>query len=160
MSHPTEIQEAFSEAYVRAVAASAECIVEKRHYDADGVDLSILAPNLPGSPSLYVQLKSTGQSSASSNPQYIRQRLRRKHYDDLRKTNVTCDHVLVVVLVPPDIGDWIDQSESRLAMRRCGYWASLAGKPPLPPGQKSTTVYLPRTQSFTVNEVKKLFGGS
>ncbi len=159
MRHSTKIQEAFSEAYVKAVAAAAHCFVEKRIHDEDGVDLTIIAPHITGTPSLAVQVKSNGQAKADSHAEYVSHQLERKHYEDLRGPKGNCDHILVVVLVPPKIEDWLDQSPQRLAVKRCGYWCSLAGAPALPQTQKSKTVKLPRSQVFSVIQLERLLLG-
>lgn len=63
--------------------------------------------------------------------------------------------ILVVVLVPENINDWLAQSEQQLAMKHCGYWLSLRG---MEPNSNSTTVtvHLPRIQCFSVNALRDM----
>src|SRR5947208_3123117 len=37
--------------------------------------------------------------------------------------------ILIVVVVPKKVNDWLKQDEKSLILRRCGYWVSLAGEP-------------------------------
>jgi hypothetical protein len=60
-----------------------------------------------------------------------------KNYDDLRDDTVMVPRILVVVLVPDDISDWMQHTEPELLLRRCGYWCSLRG---LEPTQNKQTV--------------------
>jgi hypothetical protein len=79
-----------------------------------------------------------------------------KNYNELRATNVSISRLLVVVVVPPDLGDWTLHSEDELALRRCGYWLSLRGLPPVD-NQETRTVHLPRNQKFDVVGLDALF---
>ena len=75
--------------------------------------------------------------------------LERKNYDDLRVEDPLVPRILIVVLVPSQIADWLDHHESHLELRRCGYWLSLRGLP-ASNNAKSQTVRLPRAQRFDV----------
>ena len=63
--------------------------------------------------------------------------------------------LLVVVLVPPKVEDWLQQSESELCLKRCAYWVSLRGQPESN-NQSTVTVYLPRQNIFSVDTLKTL----
>jgi len=68
---------------------------------------------------------------------------------------VLIPRILIVVLVPNDLTDWLNHSEQELAMRYCGYWISLRGEPAT--GNTATvTVHLPRTSQFTVAELQSI----
>ena len=62
---------------------------------------------------------------------------------------------LVVVVVPAEVGRWIDQDEERLVLRRCGYWRSLRGEPALA-NEESVTVRLPREQVLTPEALRAI----
>lgn len=63
--------------------------------------------------------------------------------------------ILVVVLVPENLEDWLQQSESEICMRNCAYWVSLRGQPER---QNTTniTVELPRSNQLTVEALKSI----
>lgn len=83
--------------------------------------------------------------------------LKQKNYDDLRVHPAHVPAILVVVCVPPDLADWIDDTPDRLALRRCAYWLALHGQPATD-NERSTTVHLPRAQRFTVDALRAIMG--
>lgn len=145
----TDQQEEFSYAYVHAVATVAGYGVMRtsRIMDNAGIDLTIFAigdRNLPREPRLDVQVKCTYQNI--------------KREEDLAYPLDVLNHrrlcqefstprILVVVLVPSTLSDWITHSEDELIMRHCGYWLSLRGQTPTT-NIDNHTVYLPRVQRF------------
>jgi hypothetical protein len=64
--------------------------------------------------------------------------------------------ILVVVLVPENLVDWLVQSEDELSMRHCGYWVSLRGQPETV-NATTVTVELPRSNQFTVEAVVSMW---
>jgi hypothetical protein len=44
-----------------------------------------------------------------------------KNYDDLCESSRHVPLILVVVCVPPDLGDWLEETPEHTAMRRCAY---------------------------------------
>lgn len=93
-----------------------------------------------------MQLKCTGQNIL--NEHELRFPLGKRNYDDLRLEDILVPRILIVVIVPDEIEEWIEQTEDQLVIRKCGYWVSLRG---LPSTTNSTavTVSLPRTNIFT-----------
>lgn len=69
-------------------------------------------------------------------------------YDNLRDEQVSIPRILVVVLAPRSLSNWLAQSEQQLAMSHCGYWLSLKGLPEIP-DQDSRVVHLPRLNVFS-----------
>lgn len=63
--------------------------------------------------------------------------------------------LLVVVVIPDKIGDWLYQTEEQLSMKKCGYWLSLRGMKETE-NENNVTVYIPRNQQFTVNQLENL----
>ncbi|MFM8476509.1 MAG: DUF4365 domain-containing protein, partial [Planctomycetaceae bacterium] len=70
-----------------------------------------------------------------------------KNYHDLRDDTVMVPRILVVVLVPDHITEWIHHSEPEMALRRCGYWISLRGYPDTQ-NLRSVAVNVDRTRQF------------
>lgn len=147
-------KEQFSYAYVRAVTAVARVGVAEPRPDDDSVDL-ILSRRDTGaiirSPKLDVQVKcaDVAASTVKITAMHIHYALKLKNYDDLRPENLLVPRILVVVLVPADLPDWLSQTTNELALKHCGYWLSLRG---LPATSNSTgvTVQIPLANVFSV----------
>lgn len=156
MLDPTQQQEQFSLAYVRTVIAVAGFTAYRPEVDDDSIDLGVASKRSGGTfraPRLEMQLKSTSQDVLRDNE--IRFPLKRKNYDDLRSVDLLIPRILVVVLVPERPGDWLDQSEERMALRRCGYWCSLFGAADTT-NETATTVRLPRTNVFSPEALRQM----
>ncbi|MEG4224609.1 DUF4365 domain-containing protein [Microcoleus sp. N9_B2] len=147
-------KEQFSKAYVRAVAAVAGCSVDQPENDYDSVDLCIKAVDRdPVQPHrLELQLKCTSRDVL--NAQCVRYPLNVKNYNDLRVT-AFIPRLLVVVLVPENIGKWIQQSEQEMLLRHCAYWLSLRGMPETQ-NTSRVTVELPRNNQFTAEALQSI----
>lgn len=149
-------KEQFSEAYVRAVAAVAGYAVYRPEVDDDSVDLGLAARGGGGSrrsPRLEMQLKCTEQEVLQDDG--LHWPLELKNYNDLRGGDLCVPRILVVVVVPQKLDDWICQSEVELAMRRCGYWLSLRDHPETD-NKSSVTVVMPRGHVFSVEALCQL----
>jgi hypothetical protein len=149
-------KEKFSDAYVCAVAAVAGFTCDKPQTDIDSVDWCIATVGGKGtirSPKLDLQLKCTSHDSRQGD--CIRYPLKIKNYNDLRADNYQVPRILVVVVVPEEVKDWLTQTEQALAMRHCGYCVSLCGKPETE-NASTVTVELPRARCFTVEELKAM----
>jgi hypothetical protein len=81
--------------------------------------------------------------------------LKLKNYNDLRLDDPDVTRILVVVIVPPDLDNWLEQSENEMTMRHCAYWLSLRGFEPTA-DLTSVTVHIPRSQMFTPDALKKI----
>lgn len=150
-------KEQFSYAYVSAVAACAGFATSKPNVDDDSIDFKLSQKGGLGtikSPQLDLQLKCTTTPPIPKKPTFPFP-LKKKNYDELRDPNVLVPRILVVVIVPHDIADWLRASERQLAMRKCGYWLSLCGLPDTG-NSTSTTVNLIRKQIFTVADVTSI----
>lgn len=152
--HLSAKKEQFSLAYVGAVAAASGYSVHKPSVDNESIDLGISARTAGAirSPRLELQIKCT---SLTPEPEYIGFDLKKKNYDDLRHTNLLVPRILVVVLVPGDVNDWIDHDERCLVLKHCGYWVSLLGLPEKA-NRRSVAVRLPRRQLFSPTGLQEL----
>ena len=77
-----------------------------------------------------------------------------KNYDDLRAVTRT-PRILIVLLMPGDAGDWLNQTERELCLRHCGYWLSLAGYPAAQ-NASSVTVRIPAANMFDRGQLDDL----
>ncbi len=139
-------KEKFGEAYLRAVTTVAGFTLYRPEVDDDSVDWGIAArgtETLRRRPRVELQLKCT--SSDVLRQEGVHFPLGLRNYEQLREANLLVPRVLLVVRVPVELGEWLEQSERELALRHCGYWVSLRGRgPTLNTG--SITVVLPRLQ--------------
>jgi hypothetical protein len=148
----TAQQECFGDAFLLAVAGVAGCAVSFRRPDDDSIDWT-LSCRLPLRPKIDVQMKTwTGDNGLGDTIHYP---LKRKNYDDLILTDLLVPRILVLILVPSDIEEWLEQSANQLALRRCGYWVSLEGHTPTD-NITSVTVSLPRDNVLTVDSLQRM----
>jgi hypothetical protein len=117
-------EEALSRAYVQAVAAGAGYVVATMDFDRDGVDVEIKAGGAMR-PSIGLQLKATinlGEPTDS----IFRFTLKRRNYDLLR-IPTQIPRLLVVLDMPREEEHWVAMTPECLVLKRCAFWASLAG---------------------------------
>jgi hypothetical protein len=68
-------------------------------------------------------------------------------YDSLRDPLVSIPRILVLVLVPSNVNEWLSQSHKELVMSHCGYWVSLKGAAEST-NATSQTVHVPKKNVF------------
>lgn len=104
-------------------------------------------------PRLELQLKSTSRDLLEDN--YLRSPLKLRNYNDLRLLDFAIPRILVVLVLPENLGDWLQQSESELCIRYCAYWVSLRG---MLETQNTTTVTISilRSNQFTVAALQSI----
>jgi Domain of unknown function (DUF4365) len=149
-------KEDFSFAYVRAVAAAADCYVEKRERDVHGIDGTIFQYNCRGRfPALGLDF----QLKCSHVPQLAGQSfvydLPVRNYDYLRQGGPTNPAVLIVVIVPDAVEDWASHSEERLRVHRCGYWKDLRSSPSTD-NKNTVAIELDRRNKFGMDDLVAL----
>lgn len=152
-------KEEFSYAYINAIASAAgySFQIAPRPLDLVGVDITITGFTSPSSrrrARIELQVKCTSQSLLDNN--FVRFPLEIKNYNQLRNINPDDNpFLLVIVLVPDSLSDWLKQSETELCLRRCAYWVSIRGQTQTQ-NQNTVTVYLPRQNIFSVEALKAL----
>lgn len=149
-------KEQFSKAYVHAVATVAGFQVANYAVDDDSIDVTISASGNTGlarKPKIDVQLKCTSQDVVDD--EKLSFPLDVRAYDNLRSDDLCSPRILVVVVVPDKIDDWLAQDEKNLALSHCGYWMSLRGKPAIN-NNTSKTVHLPRSQIFSAEALMEI----
>jgi len=150
---PNQQKEQFSNAFLHAIAAVSECAVSKPSVDDDSVDWT-LSKVMPRRPRLDLQLKCTASLAASTDDGFPYW-LKKKNYDDLRMTDLLCPRILVVVLVPEIVAEWITLGPEEISLRRCARWVSLFGSPESA-NETGVTVYIPENQYFTVEALNNM----
>ncbi len=130
---PTHQQEAFSRAFVAAIAAAAGLkVAPGAEPDDDSVDLVIGATGRMGrmrSPKIDVQLKSQRGEAPVDDFGFD---LKIKNFADLSAPmdEYQAPRILVVVFVPEDVGAWAEQTDDALLLRHRAFWTCLHGAPP------------------------------
>lgn len=149
-------KEEFSNAFIQAVAATAGFGLARPWVDDDSVDWSIAQAGGSGtvrSPRLDLQLKSS--SSVQIRDDVIPFPLKIKNYEDLRATNCLVPRILVVVLLPKEVDDWLELSDEQLVMRHCAYWMSLCGMEEVE-NESRVTVKVPIEQKFDTQSLSTI----
>jgi Domain of unknown function (DUF4365) len=129
MLHITQQQEQFSNAYLLAVATIAGLKLAKPGVDDDSIDFIISGKDFSGTysrPQLDVQLKCHMRREAIGEDGFTYP-LKIKNYNDLRVTDVLAPRLLIVVVVPDQVTDWLAQSDNEARIKYCGYWQSMRG---------------------------------
>ena len=141
-------KELFSLAYVRAVAAQAGYDVTRPGLDKDSVD-GILMADRGSRPQIHFQAKATARNVVSGS--YVHFPLPIKNYDDLRIEAIN-PRILIVLIMPQETQEWVNQTDDELCMRHCAYWISLKGQPARS-NTSSVTVYMPMVNIFNSNQL-------
>ena len=151
-----QIQEDLSWAYLQAVVARLGLTYDRPMRDF-GIDLAITRITkqngrlVPSGVNLDVQLKSSVNATVEND--HVSYELEVRAYDVLRDRSAESPRILVLLILPRDDREWIDQDEERLIMRKCAYWISLRGKPRVA-NRKSITIRIPRTNLFSVENLQ------
>ena len=133
----------FSLSYIEAVASHAGFQVEEVKVDFDSVDGTLKA-DFGKRPRIEFQAKATARDVVRENNVHFP--LSVKNYDDLRLEAIN-PRILIVLVMPESIDEWIIQSDEELCLRYCAYWVSLNGRP-ASTNQDTITVYLPLVNVF------------
>ncbi|HEX4710442.1 DUF4365 domain-containing protein [Phenylobacterium sp.] len=147
----TDREEAFSRAYISALAAGAGYTTAQPDLDRDSVDVIVCAGG-DVRPQVAAQLKATINLREVSGD--YRFTLKMKNYNDLRVPTMV-PRILVVLHLPRDEPDWLTIAPDQLTLRHCAYWTSLRGQPEVI-GQDTVTVPVPSANLLTVASLKDL----
>ena len=146
----SQCKEDLSEAYIRSVAAGSGCWVDQLSRDYDGIDVVVTRYGnvgaFPDAP-LRVQLKATHNATYGESD--IKYDLSVKNYDKLRVKRSSAPAILVLLVVPEDPDDWVNQDEEDLHLLRAAYWIDLLGRPPTE-NLSTIRISIPRAQLLTV----------
>lgn len=155
--HITQQQEQFSNAYLLAVATIAGLKLAKPDVDDDSIDFNVSGKGFTGiysRPQLDVQLKCLMHHEPIGEDG-LKYPIKIKNYNDLRATDVLVPRLLIVVVVPVQITDWLAQSDQEAQMKYCGYWQSIRE---MPDTQNKTTVsiQIPRCNRLDAESLTQL----
>lgn len=151
-------KEEFSYGYIATICSASGLSVTKaeRSLDNQGIDLTIIAPaTIKGllSPRVDVQVKCTSQNIIQEN--VIKYPIPIKNYQELIERKVSVPRLLILVIVPNKIEEWIDVDQHFTTIRKCAYWISLEGYRESK-NQTSVTVEIPKENLLTPESVLKI----
>lgn len=154
----TEMKNQFSVGFLYSIAAHAGIEFWTSSSDFNGVDATLRTyarySGRAGA-TLDVQLKCTSQT-AIQQADHIAWSLGRDAYVKLSDPERFSLGVLAVLVVPGEVGDWLDQDEERLLSKSCMYFSSADTWDPIDDGAASKTVKLARTNILNVESVLEL----
>ncbi|MDE2940373.1 MAG: DUF4365 domain-containing protein [Chloroflexota bacterium] len=145
--------EQYSLTYVRAVANGAGLQVTRPEPDVDSVD-GVISSTTGKRPRIDFQAKATTLGMPRDGNVHFP--LSIKNYNDLRAETIS-PRILVVLLMPKDIDDWMTQSEEELCLRYCAYWLCLEGYPDTT-NSTSVTVEVPTANILNVDQLTSMMG--
>jgi Domain of unknown function (DUF4365) len=119
----------FSRAVVRAVAAVAGVKAVVPEHDSDSVDILFAAPDTEVAVGARLEAQLKCSQNIAPDGQFFQYALPVKNYDDLRWAEVYVPRILIVVHVPADPSEWLVSDPEKMTLKRCAYWANLAGAP-------------------------------
>ncbi|WP_215548834.1 DUF4365 domain-containing protein [Amycolatopsis sp. CA-230715] len=136
--------------YLHAVAAAAKCSIATPQPDKrlDWIITHQSSAHTAGDneATLKVALKSTTQVAANPTGGTFPFTIKNDHLEYLNYSDPIVNRIMVVMLLPPDIDNWIRASGDYLELRHCCYWVNLSGFPIS--GKGRTTVRVPVGQVF------------
>ena len=150
--------EQFSFAFLHAIAAQAGCNHSTPAVDDHSVDLK-LSKNVSGhlldDPEINIQMKSTYQDLQRCGDVLKYELHNMKNYNDLRKTNLQIQRILVLVRMPENPDDWIQYQDSHIELYRDAYWVSLKGLPEIQ-NKTGVIIDIPVSQRFNATELERM----
>ena len=138
-------------AYIEAVASCAGYEVDEVKVDMDSID-GVLKADFGRRPRIEFQAKATSRDVLRDDS--IQFSLSIKNYEDLRIESIN-PRILIVLLMPVQIQEWIGQTAEELCLRHCAYWESLKGEPETA-NTTSTTVRVPLSNRFDIKQLTEM----
>ncbi|WP_371482926.1 DUF4365 domain-containing protein [Kitasatospora sp. NBC_00315] len=145
----TACMETLQVAYLHAVTAAAGCSLSQPFPD-NGIDWQVShgspAHEVDDEVTLKIQLKATQQIASAPVGPYFSFTLDNDHLRKLARVRVAVPKILVVMLLPRRVDQWLQARPDALELRHCCYWVNLAGHAVT--GQRRTNVRVPVARVF------------
>ena len=153
----TQKQEQFSIAYISALAATLGFNPGTFKVDDDSIDISFKSKGYSGkvrrNPQIDIQLKCT--KAKPNKDGVLPFPLPVKNYNDLRDEYQNNPTYLVVLIVPENENNWIENRENDMLLRNKAYWFSLRNMPETD-NDSTVTIHIPTKNVLTSDSFKKL----
>lgn len=151
-------KEEFSYGYLKMIGAKSGLAIENhgRSIDNQGIDIQIVyAGKIQNvhTPRIDAQVKCTSQDIEKED--YINFSLDIKTYEILRNQFVYLPIILIVVLVPGNLDEWIDINDERTISKKCAYWISLTGYP-ASNNQNNLKIKIPKKNLITPESLSNI----
>ena len=150
---PNFIQEQLSLAYLRAVVSNAGFSLSEPTKDYYGIDGTVVDPNRRGVNRVDFQLRSDKDYILRTD--HIAYDLKAADYRRLIRDD-SLPRVLILLLMPENPDEWLAQSSEELCLRKCAYWLSLMGEPPVP-NTSTKRVFVPLANVFNRDGLHDMF---
>ena len=141
-------KERVSLAYIEAVASCAGYQVTEPKVDRDSVDGALIA-DFGKRPRIEFQAKATTRDVVKES--YIHFPLPIKNYNDLRIDAIN-PRILIILIMPRETQEWVNQTDHQLCLRHCAYWMSLKGQP-TSQNTSTVTVHVPMVNVFSNDQL-------
>lgn len=145
----TDLMEALQMSYLRAVAASAGCVVLGKPEIDEGIDIMFShtadSHQFDRTAYLQVQMKSTS-AFVGQNTDRVSANISRDRWNFYCNPNPTIGKIIVIMSVPATQAHWTYARHKGLSIHYCAYWVSIEGQPEAT--TKTTTVSAPTSQIF------------
>jgi hypothetical protein len=154
----SEMKNQLSIGFLNAIAAHAGVEFWTSSSDFNGVDATLRTYakyERRAGATLDVQLKCTSQTAVQKDD-HIAWQLNRNSYVKLSDPDRFSLGVLAVLVVPGEVGDWLDQDEDRLLSKSCMYFSAANAWDPIANGAESKVVKCPRTNILNVDTLLDL----
>jgi hypothetical protein len=155
--YKTSKQEAFSIAYISALAAPLGFNKGSFGVDDDSIDIIFSARydknSIIRSPQINLQLKCTQTTFEHDN--FLHFPLPLKNYEDLRGSNQAAPRYLVVLCVPSNESEWVVERDVEIILRYSAYWFSLKDAPETH-NKTTVTILIPKNQKLDKKSFKRL----
>lgn len=149
---PNEQKARFSLAFVSAVAAKAGFWVDEPKIDYDSVDGTVKSTKQMRGGQIYFQAKAT--SSRNFDAQGVMSfPLPVNNYNHLREATVSA--ILIVMILPENIPDWMSINEDEALIKYNAYWVSLRGLAPTN-NTSTVTISLQKANKLTPDVLQTL----
>lgn len=136
--------------YLHAVAAAAKCSIATPNPDKrlDWLVTHQSSSHTAGDDEVTLKLALKATTTVPANPtgNSFSFTLKNEHLEYLTYLQPTVNRILVVMLLPSNIDDWIIAHSNYLELRHCCYWVNLSGHPIT--GRDRTTIRIPTNQLF------------
>lgn len=156
---PQHMKEQFSMAYCRAVAACAGLNFgqDVLDYGVDGFFSIVKNRGEHHRRTSGFRLDFQAKSTATyiDNGNEILYDLDIEAYRDLIDTEVGCERILIVFILPENPNERMTINDNDIIMRHAAYWCSLRGQPDTT-NSSSIRITIPKQQKITVEELHRL----
>lgn len=146
---------------MRVLSAAAGLRLAKPEPDLDGIDFCVWPDrvgSLRGARSTPISVQVKSDSVGDGNATHWRYRLEVPHFNALADPETVFPTYLFLVVVPPDVQDYVEAIPDGLLLRRGAYWHSLANEDPITNAAKGArkTVGVPKANLLTVDSLRTL----